>query len=130
MPANTTRTRAAVPVSTEGTNAEVEHKLKTKQVTDNKNKAKLSLLNSKKIPISISPMYAAQFSDVMTVTINGYSIFVPCDGQTYMISEPFALEILTRIERADEKERVSNRMSNVQNNFEQYAGANSFITKA
>lgn len=91
---------------------------------------KKELMSSKKVEVSISPLYANEFSDNMCVSINGYTIYVPCDGQKYMVAEPFADIINERIARVDEKARRQEKMSNVQNNFESFAGASNFIRRA
>ena len=82
-----------------------------------------------KVRVSISPLYAPEFSESMCVAINGSAIYVPCDGQTYEVPESYAIEINRRIAAADEKARKGNNMANIANNFEQFAGANSNITR-
>lgn len=59
--------------------------------------------NEKKVPISVAPQYAAEFSNNMRVTINGISIFIPINGQTYMVPETFAAEIQRRVHKVNQK---------------------------
>ena len=47
--------------------------------------------------ITIAPMYAAYFGNVMTVMINGISIRVPCNGKRISVPETFAAEIERRL---------------------------------
>lgn len=129
MAVNTKRT-SAYNVPADNTNIEMEQKIKANNTIINKKGAQKKLMESEKVPVSISPLYAPEFSDNMCVTINGYSIYVPCDGQRYMVSKPFADEINRRIIAADDKARTGAKMSDVKNNFEQFAGAGNFIKKA
>lgn len=110
--------------------AAAEHNIKMANSNASRKTCHKQLMTSKKVPVSISPLYAPEFSDNMCVTLNGYTIYVPCDGQTYMVAEPFAEIIFERISRVDEKSRAQDNMANIQKNCESYAGANAFITKA
>lgn len=47
--------------------------------------------------ITIAPMYAAYFGNIMTVMINGISVRVPCNGQRITVPETFAAEIERRL---------------------------------
>lgn len=47
--------------------------------------------------ITIAPMYAAYFGNIMTVMINGISIRVPCNGKRVTVPETFAAEIERRL---------------------------------
>lgn len=106
------------------------HQLSMSEANKTRKDCKKELMHAEKVEVSISPLYANQFSDNMCVSINGYTIYVPCDGQKYLVARPFADIIYERIARADEKARVQDRMANVQSNFEQFAGANNFIKRA
>ena len=77
----------------------------------------------KKVPIQVSPLYRPYFGRVMTVTINGISVAVPCDGKTYEVPESFAEEIRIRIYKQDRLIQKQNRLGDVTNNFEASPGA-------
>lgn len=51
----------------------------------------------KKREITIAPMYAAYFGNIMTVMINGISVRVPCNGKHVSIPETFADEVERRM---------------------------------
>lgn len=74
------------------------------------------------VDISISPLYANEFSRNMPVILNGIRIDVPVDGRTYKVPYSFALEIRNRIAAADEKFQRLNRMSAVHENIERNPG--------
>lgn len=56
-----------------------------------------------KVPISVAPQYASEFSKNMRVVINGVSIFIPIDGKEYMVPQTFAAEIKRRIHKVNQK---------------------------
>lgn len=72
--------------------------------------------------VQISPLYQPYFGKVMTVTINGASIAVPCDGRTYQVPATFAEEIKVRIYNQDQLLMKKRRMSRVTDNFEASPG--------
>lgn len=75
-----------------------------------------------KVPVQISPLYRPYFGRVMTVTINGISVAVPCDGKTYEVPASFAEEVQVRIYKQDRLIQKKNRLGDVQNNFEASPG--------
>lgn len=76
----------------------------------------------KLVEITISPLYAGEFSRNQPVVLNGVRINVPTDGRPYKVPYSFALEIKNRIAAADEKFKRLNRMADVQQNFERTPG--------
>lgn len=76
----------------------------------------------KLVSISVSPMYAPEFSNNQPVVLNGIRINVPTDGRSYNVPESFAMVINERKMLADEKFKRLNRMSNVRDNFERSPG--------
>lgn len=78
--------------------------------------------NQKKVSVSISPLYKPYFGNVMTVTLNGTSVAIPCDGKSYEVPESFAEEIMVRISNQDELIQKQRRMSDVKRNFETSPG--------
>lgn len=75
-----------------------------------------------KIEISVSPLYAMEFSRNQPVCLNGIMLRVPTDGKTYTVPESFAMEIKGRIAAADEKFKRLNKMADVQHNHERTPG--------
>lgn len=75
-----------------------------------------------KEPVQISPLYRPYFGRVMTVTINGVSVAIPCDGKTYYVPKTFAEEAKVRIFRRDRLIQKKNRLGDVKNNFETSPG--------
>lgn len=75
-----------------------------------------------KMPVQISPLYRPYFGRVMTVTINGISVAVPCDGKTYEVPASFAEEVQVRIYKQDKLIQKKNRLGDVQKNFEASPG--------
>ena len=74
-------------------------------------------------PVQVSPLYMPYFGRVMTVTINGASIAIPCDGKTYNVPKAFADEIRIRIFRQDELMMKKRKLGDVTSNFESSPGA-------
>lgn len=88
--------------------------------------AKKDLLNQytkeERETISVSPMYAAHFGNVMAVNINTVVVRVRIDGSPQSIPKTFADEVRRRVMEVDKQLRMENRMSNVQGNFERAPG--------
>lgn len=74
------------------------------------------------VEISISPLYANEFSKNMPIVLNGVRISLPVNGRVYKIPYSFALEARNRIAAVDEKSKKLNRLSNVSSNFERAPG--------
>lgn len=81
-----------------------------------------SMREQELVPISISPLYRPYFGRTMAVTINGASVYIPCDGKTYKVPKVFANEIKVRISNQDELFAKKRRLSDVSNNFESSPG--------
>lgn len=81
-----------------------------------------SFRNQDKVPVQISPLYQPYFGKVHTVTINGISVAIPCDGKTYMVPKTFAEEVKIRIYKQDKLIQKKNRLGDVSNNFEKSPG--------
>lgn len=81
-----------------------------------------SLREQELVPIAVSPLYRPYFGRTMAVTINGASVYIPCDGKTYKVPKAFADEIKVRISNQDELFAKKRRLSDVSNNFEASPG--------
>lgn len=81
-----------------------------------------SLKKQDYVPVQVSPLYRPYFGRVMTVTINGASIAIPCDGKTYKVPKTYAEEIKVRIYRQDQLFAKKRRLSDVTNNLEASPG--------
>lgn len=74
------------------------------------------------VPVTLAPTYRHPFGKVMPVRLNGYTIYIPCDGKTRKIPESYAAIVHARRRAYDEQEMRQESMAQVQNNFEQYPG--------
>lgn len=83
--------------------------------------------DGKYIAVTGSPFYRAYFGNNMPIIINGIAIHVPLDGNAYEIPEEFAGVFTERIRRVDKLVKSQKDMSNVNGNFEAYAGEKSLI---
>jgi hypothetical protein len=72
--------------------------------------------------IMISPFYRPYFGDSMRIAINGFAVFIPCDGQTRRIAKSFAAEGLRRIAAVDAYVLKRDRRADIANNFETSPG--------
>jgi len=75
-----------------------------------------------KVSISLAPMYRPYFGDVMSVFLNGLPIYLPIDGRSYQIPKSYAMIVQERRRRVDEHVMRSQRLADVQSNFERSAG--------
>ena len=80
------------------------------------------LHKQKTVGVQVSPLYQPYFGKVMTVTINGTSVAIPCDGRTYQVPATFAEEIKIRIYKQDQLLMKKRRMGRVADNFESSPG--------
>lgn len=122
--ASNTRTKVGSELAKDVTNRGVDTGLMQSQGELNKQQASLHqyYLHEEKVRVVGSPMYRPYFGNVMNLTINGIAIYVPLDGQAYEIPKTFADLFNSRIADIDEMQRVRDRMANVANNHERYAG--------
>ncbi len=80
-----------------------------------------------KVAVRVAPSYAKYFGRVMRVAINGISVAVRCDGKTVELPESFATEVMRRMSEMDKYDLRSNRMADVQRNFESSPGQLNFF---
>lgn len=80
-----------------------------------------------KVPVNISPLYKPYFGNSMPVSVNGISVYIPCDGKTYKVPKTLAAEALGKIIKTDAIIEKKNRMKNVSGNFESRPGELSFF---
>lgn len=96
-----------------------------KQLMDAENRRKILMKKYKeeeKVPMYLSPMYRPYFGNVMTVSINGVSIYFKVDGSTQMIPKTFADEITARRMKVDAILTRQHRMANIPANAESAPG--------
>lgn len=74
------------------------------------------------VEISISPLYANEFSRNMPIVLNGVRVDIPVDGRVYKVPFSYALEARNRIANADAKFKRLNKMADVVNNIERSPG--------
>jgi hypothetical protein len=74
------------------------------------------------VSMAVSPLYRPYFGNVMKVSINGISIYMPIDNTTHKIPKTFADEIHGRIMAIDAIMKKQDRMSDIANNLESTPG--------
>lgn len=90
---------------------------------DNRRKQLVEYYKSEpKVAMYLSPMYAAHVGRVMTVTINGISIYFKVDGSTQLVPKTFADEITARRLAIDSTEIRKASMANISGNHESAPG--------
>ena len=62
----------------------------------------------------------------MRVSINGISVTIPCDGQSYSLPLTFATEVERRMAAMDRYENKTAKMANIKSNFESSPGQLTF----
>ena len=75
-----------------------------------------------KVSVSMAPMYRPYFGDVMTVSINGLSVYLPLDGRSYKMPKSYAMVIQGRRRMVDDHITRTARLADIQSNVERSAG--------
>lgn len=75
-----------------------------------------------KMAVNISPLYKPHFGNTLTVSINGITVCIPCDGKTYQVPETHAIEAISRVRKVDTMLTRKDRMQRVSDNFETTPG--------
>lgn len=78
--------------------------------------------NEDKVTVAVSPLYRPYFGNVMKVSINGISIYMPIDNTPHKIPKTFADEIYSRINAVDNIMKKQDRMANISANVETTPG--------
>ena len=78
--------------------------------------------NEDKVTVSVSPLYRPYFGNVMKVSINGISIYMPIDNTAHKIPKTFADEIHCRIAAVDAIMKKQDRMADIAANIERSPG--------
>lgn len=78
--------------------------------------------NEEKVPMAVSPLYRPYFGNVMKVSINGISIYMPIDNTTHYVPRTFADEITSRVKAIDNIMKKQDRMANIASNLESTPG--------
>lgn len=105
-------------VSMEAVSSAVQHKRSVADLAElqiRQTKFLETVRKEPKVPVNVSPQYAAEFSNNMRVTINGISIFIPIDGRDYLVPQSFADEIKRRIHKVNQKLNRFKRKGNANN---------------
>ena len=87
-----------------------------------KTQMRLKIRDEELVAVTLAPTYRHPFGKVMPVRLNGYTIYVPCNGKTYKIPKSYAAIVHARRRAYDEQELRHEGMAQIQNNFEQYPG--------
>ena len=78
--------------------------------------------SEEKVTVSVSPLYRPYFGNVMQVSINGISIYMPIDNTPHKIPKTFADEIYSRVNAIDAIMKKQDRMANISANVETTPG--------
>lgn len=78
--------------------------------------------NEDKVTMAVSPLYRPYFGNVMKVSINGISIYMPIDNTPHKIPKTFADEIYSRVNAVDAIMKKQDRMANISANIETTPG--------
>lgn len=79
--------------------------------------------NEEKVPVTLSPFYAPYLGRTAMVSVQGIPVYIPADGRMYLVNKTHAAQLFDSMFRIDEKIKKTNRLSNVESNFESSAGA-------
>lgn len=79
-------------------------------------------LSEKKIPVTISPLYAPYLGRVVPVLVNGIRVDIPADGRTYQINSTHASEVIAKIRRIDDLLARQKKAGDITNNVERNIG--------
>ncbi len=83
-------------------------------------------MEEEKIPVSISPFYAPYLGKTAMFSIQGISVYVPANGNTYKIPKTHAALVFKAIKDIDKRQQRLNRMSDIKENVESSIGALKF----
>lgn len=83
--------------------------------------------DEEKISVSISPLYKPYFGASMTVSVNGISIIIPCDGKTYKVPKTHATEAKARLAKINLMVDRGKKMRDVASNVENSPGEIKFF---
>lgn len=93
------------------------------QVKENQRRSLVKVyLSEKKIPVTISPLYAPYLGRVVPVLVNGIRVDIPADGRTYQINSTHASEVIAKIRRIDDLLARQKKAGDVTNNVERNIG--------
>ena len=79
-------------------------------------------LSEKKIPVTISPLYAPYLGRIVPVLVNGIRVDIPADGRTYQINSTHASEIIAKVRRINNMLARQKKVGDVSNNVERNIG--------
>ena len=67
-------------------------------------------------------MYRPYFGNKMAGSINGITVYIPCDGKVYQIPKSHAIEAMSRVRKVDDMLTRKEKMIDVANNVESAPG--------
>lgn len=83
---------------------------------------KSQYVTAEQIPVTVSPLYRPYFGEKLRVSINGFAVYIPCDGKPYPVSKPFAAEAMRRIAAINDFLLKKERRADIQHNLESSPG--------
>ena len=100
---------------------------RTLQAAEKRRMAAIDRLRKEEtVNVAIPPSYRKYFGKVMYNGLIGASVHIPVNGKHYPVPKSFAAIIRGKMRMHDAYEMRKARMADVQNNFEDYAGALKF----
>ena len=124
---NATQTRVTAASTTEGQQATVQSNQKVQALEMKRANLAVRYKEEKKVTVTGSPFYRPYFGNNMPIILNGIAIHVPLDGQQYEIPDSFAAVFHERIKKVDAQRQIEQRLGNVTENLESYAGEKNLI---
>ena len=92
------------------------------EATKRKHEFHKMIMDEPKEEVAVSPLYKPYFGSVMTICINGVSVYLPCDGRPYKLPKSYAREAQARIRLVDDDNIKKSRLANASMNFERAPG--------
>lgn len=83
-------------------------------------------MTEEKVPVALSPFYAPYLGSNAMISVQGISVYVPADNNTYKIPKTHAALLFQAIANVDARQKKLSRMSNIKENFEPSIGALKF----
>lgn len=80
-----------------------------------------------KVALMVAPFYAAYFGKVMTVSLNGIPVYIPCDGRPHDVPMSYAMTVQQRLNKINEQLARQTRFGDISRNLESSPGATQML---
>lgn len=112
-----------VPETGTAPSVEFQKTVEINQRDKQRQKLGLKYKNEAMVPVNIAPFYKPYFGSQAMVSVNGISVYVPCDGRVHNIPATHAGVLIDSMDQINKNIERNNRMSNVQKNVEDGIGS-------